>query len=153
MVLDDINAKERFLFQLEWLLALEHRYSHILQSGLVHVAYDAQDVRGLTYNASDAAQKLGEVTSCLKKAFRSTDLVARDGLNFWILTPFTQLDPVMEKVQKVITTAPQNGLAIARSNISIYLLRDHLKPDSAPFKSGKEFLTHLLQSKPSISLS
>lgn len=153
MILDDINSKERFMFQLEWLLALEHRYSHILQSGLVHVSYDAQEVRGLTYNASDAAQKLGEVMICLRQAFRSTDLVARDGLNFWILTPFTQLDPVMEKVQQILTTAPQNGLAIAKSNINIYLLRDHMNPDSPPFKSGKEFLTHLLQSKASISVA
>ena len=153
MILDDINSKERFMFQLEWLLALEHRYSHILQSGLVHVSYDAQEVRGLTYNASDAAQKLGEVMICLRQAFRSTDLVARDGLNFWILTPFTQLDPVMEKVQQILTTAPQNGLAIAKSNINIYLLRDHMNPDSPPFKSGKEFLTHLLQGKSSISVA
>ena len=147
MVLDDINAKEKFLFHLEWLLALEQRYFHILQSGLVHIAYDPKDVQGLTFGAGDAAQRLGEVMVCLKQAFRSTDLVMREGMNFWILTPFTQLDPVMEKVKKVITTAPKNGLDIAKSDIGIFLMRDYMKPESPAFKSGAEFLNFLLSPK------
>lgn len=153
MVLDDINAKEKFLFHLEWLLALEQRYFHILQSGLVHIAYDPKDVQGLTFGAGDAANKLGEVMDCLKQAFRSTDLVMREGMSFWILTPFTQLDPVMEKVRKVITTAPNNGLDIARSDIGIFLMRDHMKPDLPAFKTGAEFLAFLLKNQTPLQLA
>lgn len=144
MVLDDMVAHERFLFQLEWLLALEYRYSNVLQSGLVHIAYDARDVQDLSYGAGDAAAKLSEVMACLKQAFRSTDLIARAGVNFWILTPFTQSDPVVEKVQQVIRTAPQEGLAIAQSNIRVYLLRDHVQPGGPVFANGQAFLDHLL---------
>ena len=61
MVLQDMYAREHFLFQLEWLLALEHRHHHILQSGLVYVRFDPHDVRGLTFDAADAANPLGEV--------------------------------------------------------------------------------------------
>jgi hypothetical protein len=147
MVLDDMYARERFLFQLEWLLALENRYSNVLQSGLVHIAYAEADIRELTYGASDAARQLGEVMASLKQAFRSTDLIARDGLSFWILTPFTQTDPVMDKVQKVIRTAPQNSLGVAQHNVRVFLLRDHLTPDGPTFTDGKAFLTHLLSLK------
>lgn len=150
MVLDDMYARERFHFQLEWLLALEQRHHNILQSGLVLVTYDPQDLRGLTFDAADAATKLGEVLTCLKKAFRSTDLMTREGMSFWILTPFTQLDPVMDKVRHVLTHAPQNGLAIAKSDIRIYLLRDHLIEDASVGKSSSEFLDYLKKRPPSV---
>jgi hypothetical protein len=152
MVLEDMYARERFLFQLQWLLALEHRYHHILQSGLVHVTYDPQDVHGLTFDAADAASQLGEVMACLKRSFRSTDLVAREGMSFWILTPFTQFDPVMDKVRHVLTHAPDNGLAIAKSDIHIYLLRDHLKHDAPAFKAAEDFLDYLKQRPVSVNL-
>lgn len=147
MVLNDMHARERFFFHLEWLLALEHRYSHILQSGLICIAYDGRDVMDSTYDAGDAVLKLCEVMDCLKQAFRTTDLIARDGLNFWILTPFTQSDPVIEKVKQVIKTAPENGLEIVKSDIQIFLLRDHLKPGTPAFKTGQDFLTYLLHSQ------
>jgi hypothetical protein len=143
MVLDDMNARDQFLFHLDWLLSLEARYHHILQSGLVHVALNPADVHGLTYDAGDAAHKLGEVMTCLQQAFRSTDLVMREGMSFWILTPFTQLDPVVEKVKTVISTAPKNGLEIAQSNVKIYLLRDHMSDTAAESKSAEAFLDYL----------
>ena len=152
MVLDDMYSRERFLFQLDWILALEHRHRHILQSGLVHITYDPQDVHGLTFDAADAAKQLGEVLACLKKSFRSSDLMAREGMNFWILTPFTQLDPVMEKVRHVLTYAPENCLAIAKSNIRIYLLRDHVKGDSMAFGKAEDFLDYLRQQPASVNL-
>jgi hypothetical protein len=152
MVLDDMYARERFLFQLEWLLALEQRYHNVLQSGLVRVAYDPQDVHGLTFDAADAATQLGKLMACLKSSFRSTDLVAREGMNFWILTPFTQLDPVMDKVRHVLTNAPENGLAIAKSDIRVYLLRDHLKGGGAGHDKAQAFLAYLQQQPASVNL-
>jgi hypothetical protein len=143
MVLDDLTAHERFLVMLEWILALERRHADVLQPGLVHIKYDPQDIRDLTFGASDAAQKLSEVADCLTHAFRGTDLIAREGMSFWILTPFTQIDPVVEKVRQVISTAPKNGLGIAHSNVRIYMLRDHVSGAAGKFKAGQDFLDYL----------
>jgi hypothetical protein len=143
MVLDDLTAHDKFILMLEWMLALEKRHADVLQPGLVHIKYDPQDIRDLTFGASDAAQKLNEVADCLKQSFRGTDLIFRDGMGFWILTPFTQIDPVVEKVRQIITTAPQNGLGIAQSNVRIYLLRDHLGGAAGQFKAAQDFLDYL----------
>lgn len=143
MVLDDLTAHDKFLVLLEWMLALEKRHADVLQPGLVHIRYDAQDIRDLTFGASDAAKKLSEVADCLKEAFRGTDLIAREGMSFWILTPFTQIDPVVEKVRQVMATAPQNGLGIAHSNVRIYLLRDHIGGAAGQFKAAQDFLDYL----------
>lgn len=143
MVLDDLTAHDKFLVLLEWMLALEKRHADVLQPGLVHIRYDAQDIRDLTFGASDAARKLSEVADCLKEAFRGTDLIAREGMSFWILTPFTQIDPVVEKVRQVMATAPQNGLGIAHSNVRIYLLRDHIGGAAGQFKAAQDFLDYL----------
>jgi len=145
MVLEELLARERFIFQLEWLLALEHRYHHVLQSGLVHVVYDPADVHRLTLDAADTTKQLDNLLACLKKAFRSTDLIAREGMSFWILTPFTELDPVMDKVRQVITTAPDNGLTLASTDIQFYLLRDYLNAHTVQLKEGEVFLQYLLQ--------
>jgi GGDEF domain-containing protein len=143
MVLDDLTAHDRFVLMLEWMLALEKRHADVLQPGLVHIKYDAQDIRDLTFGASDAAQKLSEVADCLKQAFRGTDFIAREGMDFWILTPFTQIDPVTEKVRQILKTAPQNGLGIAHSNIRIHMLRDHMDGAAAKFKAAHDFLDYL----------
>ncbi len=144
MVLDDISANDKFLVMLDWMLALEGRHADALQPGLVYVAYDQTDVRDLTFGASDAARKLSEVLDCLQRAFRTTDIIARQGMGFWILTPFTQIDPVIGKVRQVIKTAPKNGLAIAHSNIRIFMLRDHIAARPAKFRSAQECLDYLL---------
>jgi len=143
MVLDDIYSRDRFLSQLDWILALEQRYQHILQSGLVHITYNTRDVQNLTFDAGDAAIRLGEVLACLKNAFRSTDLVTREGMSFWILTPFTQLDPVADKVRYILKYAPENGLTIASSQIRVHLLRDHVKKDMDHCKTAEDFLNYL----------
>jgi len=144
MVLNDISAHDKFLLMLEWMLALEERHADVLEPGLVYIAYNSSDIRDLTFGASDAANKLSEVLECLQQAFRTTDIIAREGLGYWILTPFTQIDPVIGKVRKVLTTSPQNGLAIAHSNVRIFMLRDHVAARPANYKSGQEFLEYLL---------
>ena len=142
--LNDLDARERFLHILDWMLALELRHAAALEPGLVRISYDHLDVHEMTYSASDAAEKLGEVLVCLQQAFRSTDIIARDGLNFWILAPFTQSDPVIDKVRHVLQTAPQKGLAIARSDISIFFFKDHLTAENPKFTTGRDFLNFLL---------
>lgn len=143
MFAEDISAQDKFKVMLEWILALEKRHAEALQPGLIHIKYDEADIRDLTFGASDAAQKLNEVLGCLRTAFRTTDIIAREGMGFWILSPFTQIDPIMEKVQNVIRTAPQNGLGIAQSNVRVYLLRDHMQGAAANFKAAEDFLDYL----------
>lgn len=143
MVLDDLTAHDKFMVLLEWMMALEKRHADSLQPCLVYIKYDEHDVRDLTFGASDAARKLSEVLECLRHAFRTTDLITRDGMSFWILSPFTQFDPVMEKVTKVMRTAPQNGLAIAHSNVRIYNLKDHVHGGAGKFTHGQDFLDYL----------
>ncbi len=152
MVLDDLYSRERFLSQLDWILALELRYQNILQTGLVHVRYHPREIQNLTFDAADAARQLGEVLACLRKSFRATDLVMRDGLAFWILTPFTQLDPVLEKVRQVLHYGPENGLAIASSDLQIYLLRDHVQRSPGAPASAEQLLDYLRQQAPSLNL-
>lgn len=150
--MDEITDRDKFLIMLEWMLALEQRHSDALEPGLIHIAYDASDIRDLTFGAGDAAHKLTEVLQCLQQVFRGTDLIAREGMNYWILAPFTQIDPVMEKVRKVLTTAPQSGLAIAHSNVRVYMLRDHMDSPSAKVRDAEGFLAHLL-TQPAIELA
>lgn len=143
MFAEDITAQDKFKVMLEWMLALEKRHADALQPGLIHIKYDEADIRDLTFGASDAAHKLNEVMDCLRRAFRTTDIIAREGMGFWILSPFTQIDPIMEKVQNVIRTAPQNGLGIAQSNVRVYLLRDHMHGPAANFRAAEDFLDYL----------
>jgi hypothetical protein len=143
MVSDEISPDNKFWVLLEWMLALDARHADVLQPGLVHINYDPTDIRDLTFGAHDAAQKLHEVMDCLRDAFRGTDMITRKGMGFWILAPFTQIDPVVEKVRKVIQTAPQNGLAIAQSNVRIYMLHDHVTSRPGGFADVDDFLDYL----------
>jgi hypothetical protein len=147
---EEMNAFDRFMVMLEWMLALEKRHADALQPGLVHIKYDASEIRDLTFGASDAATKLNEIQTCLQQVFRTTDLITRDGHSFWILSPFTQIDPIMEKVQQVIHTAPQNGLVVAHSNVRVYLLKDHMHSAAANFKNGRDYLDYLAALPPAV---
>lgn len=147
MAFEELNTRDQFFYMLEWMLVLERRHGHALQVGLVHIAYDPIQIRDLTFSASDTATKLDEIKQCLNSAFRKTDLVTRDGMGFWIIAPFMYTDPVTQKVNHVIKTAPQNGLAIADSNVRIFIMKDYLEDKTLDFKTGQEFLDHLLKSK------
>lgn len=148
MVLDDLYAKERALFHLEWLLHVERRHDNVLQSALVHIALNPEDVRRMSFGAGDAAEKLGEVLTCLQTACRSTDVMMREGMDFWIITAFAQLEPLTEKLKAIMATAPQNGLEIAQNSIRVYLLRDFIKPGMPSIDKGADFLA-LLKRSPS----
>jgi hypothetical protein len=144
MVLDDLTAHDRFVGLLEWMLALEKRHAEVLEPGLVYVQYNPEDVRELTFDASDAAHKLSAILTCLRSAFRGTDLITRIGTDFWILVPFTQIDPVIEKVQKVLRSTAAGDLGIAHSNVHIYPLRDHMAGGAAHMQSASDFLGYLM---------
>lgn len=145
MSLEDIEAREKFLFTLEWLMAVAKRYAGQLQFALAHIDYVNARVLGETYGAQKAAQKLDDVAHALRKAFRKTDLVARDGVDFWILLPYTPADETLsDRLTYIIETASQSGLQIVDRDISIFALPyDEIEMSSEG--SALEFLQYLKQ--------
>lgn len=126
MFSDDIEAREKFLFTLGWLLAVTKRQSANLQFCLAHINFENPDILGETYGAQKASEKLDEVSHLLRKAFRKTDLVAREGGDFWILVPYTPPEEkLVDKIKYIIEIASQSGLQIVERDISIFPLSQH----------------------------
>lgn len=120
---EDFAARDKFFYTLEWLLAVTKRYSGALHFGLAHINYETSKILGETFGAQIAAHKLDEISHSLRKAFRKTDLVARDGADFWILVPFTPAEEkLVDKITYIIETASQSGLQIVERDISVFLL-------------------------------
>lgn len=143
MTQEDIEAREKFLFTLEWLLAVTKRYSGHLQFGLAHIDYENPGILGETYGAQKASQQLDEVSHSLRKAFRKTDLVMRDGVDFWILVPYTPADEkLVDKIKYIVETASQGGLQIVERDISIFSL-PQAAVDLGEDCSALEFLSYL----------
>lgn len=140
---EDFDARDKFLFTLEWLLAVTKRYSGGLQFGLAHINYETSRILGETYGAQKAAQKLDEVSHSLRRAFRKTDLVAREGADFWILLPFAPSEEkLLDKIKYIIETASVSGLQIVERDISIFVLpNDAAKLDAN--STALEFLDYL----------
>jgi PleD family two-component response regulator len=149
---EDIDSHEKFLFTLEWLLAVTHRYSDPLQFGLVHIHYANLSVLAETYGAKNASQKLDDVSHSLRKAFRKTDLVARDGSDFWILVPYTQANErLVDKVNDTIKKVSQDDLHVAEHDINIFSLsQDVVKICEGC--SGAEFLAYIKINRTGLTL-
>lgn len=122
---EDIEASDKFLFTLEWVLAVTKRYSKHFKFGLAYINFQNPRILGETYGAQKASQKLGEISRVLRKTFRKTDLVARDGADFWILMPYSPVDEsLVDKIKYIIDTTSQSGLHIVERDISIFSLSD-----------------------------
>lgn len=129
MYYEDIEASERFLFTLEWMLEVTKRYSDHFQFGLAYINFQNPKILGEAYGAQKASQKLDEISRTLRKAFRKTDLVARDVADFWILVPYSPPDEnLVDKIKYIVETASQSGLQVVERDISIFSLsRDIIK--------------------------
>ncbi|MCK9202159.1 MAG: diguanylate cyclase [Gallionella sp.] len=139
---EDIDASEKFLFTLEWLLAVKKRYSGQFDFALAHINYGHPSILGETYGAAIASQKLDEFSHALRKAFRKTDLVARYGVDFWILVPYTPVDEkLVDKIKYITETASQGGLQIVERDISIFALPHDLIATEE--SSAEDFLKRL----------
>lgn len=140
---DDIEAREKFLFTLEWLLAVSKRYAGHIQFALAHVDFENPRILGETYGAQKASQKLDEISQALRRVFRATDLVTRDGVDFWILLPYTPADEnLSDKISYIIETASQGGLQIVERDISIFSLPSE-GLDLITERPALEFLSYL----------
>lgn len=148
---DELQAREKFLTTLEWLLAVTARYSGHVQVGLIHIDFGNPRILGEAYGAQRASQRLQEVAHCLRKAFRKTDMVARDGEDFWILTPYTPVtDSLSDKVKHITEMASQNGLEFVERDISVFSLAD-FSAELAVDRTAPEFLQHLKRNRIQLS--
>jgi GGDEF domain-containing protein len=119
---EDHEARERFLITLDWLLALNERYDNAVRYGLLHVCFHDRQVLGDVYGAQHAVNLLTGLAARLRKAFRKTDLVARDGTEFWILIPYTEPQTVIDKVTQLVDLASQSGLDVVERDLAFFTL-------------------------------
>ncbi len=150
MILKDLEAKAHFVHTLEWIMAVIHRYSSPIQFGLVHITHGNGNEIGEKYGAQDAVRQLVAVTDSLRNAFRKTDLVARDGSDFWVIVPYTPAtEKIYDKVVSILQNADHDGLRIVDRETSIFSLPMNLSElTKEPSKlTALEFLTHLKENK------
>lgn len=140
-----VELQEKFLFTLDWLLAVTRRYSSHVRFCLVRINFGNARVLGDIYGAQEAALKLNEILLCLSLSFRKTDLVTRDGANFWVLTPYTPADgKLADKVKEIIDVVSQNKLLIVERDISIFSLPFEA-PELDQNCSAADFLAYLMK--------
>lgn len=144
---EDIDALDRFMITLEWLMALQDRHPNALHFGLVHVCFHNKESLGQAYGARDAAQMLSKLSHQLRTAFRKTDRVARDGTDFWVLVPYTLPGTVTEKITKLVELASDNGLDIVDRDVAVFTMPDPQIINNMAFNSAGEFLSYLKQNR------
>ncbi len=145
---EDLDAREKFLYTLEWLLEVTKRHSGPLQFGLAYIHYKDPKIFGERYGAKAAAQKLDDVSHNLRNTFRKTDLVARDGSDFWILVPYTPVtEKLVDKVNDMIQLASKGDLEIMAHDVFIFSLTQdaikQCKDCSTEGSSAVAFLAHI----------
>jgi predicted signal transduction protein with EAL and GGDEF domain len=139
----DLDAREKFLYTLEWLLEVSKRYSGPLQFGLAYIHYKDPHILGETYGAKTASQKLDDVSHTLRKIFRKTDLVARDGTDFWVLVPYTPVnEKLVDKVNGIIEKASQGDLEIMGHDVFLFSLSQDVVKQCKECTAA-DFLTHI----------
>lgn len=145
---EDIEAWERFLWILEWVLSLEIRYSGALHYSLVKISFHDMNTLGNAYGANWAVYMLVDTASRLRTTFRKTDLVARNGTDIWVLLPCATHEIVLEKIAKVVEVAAENGLDIVDRDVSIYeITQSSLLNKDRQFESPLDFLDFISDKK------
>lgn len=147
MMQDELQALDRFLSTLEWLMALHERNPTVLHFGLVHVCFHDRHQLGAAYGARDAAEMLSKLARQLRQSFRKTDLIARDGTDFWILVPYTEPETVTAKVTTLVELASDNGLDIVDRDVAVFTMPDPEIMNNMAFNSASEFLAHLKRNR------
>lgn len=126
MLQEDIETRDKFLYTLNWLAALLQRHPGCLRFGLIHIEFETPHRLGETFGAKIATNLLASFADSLRQAFRSTDLVARDGSSVWVLTPLTEPDNVTSKVADILVISSADGLDLVERNIRVFSLPEQL---------------------------
>jgi GGDEF domain-containing protein len=137
---EDTAAWEKFLYVLEWVLAVQMRYASNLRHSLVCISFHDQKKLGDAYGAKDALQMLVDLAKQLRHSLRKTDLVARNGTAIWVMIPFVTPESVLSKVSQIVEIASANGLDIVDRDISIFSIPDAGILEGQDFKSAEDFL-------------
>lgn len=133
----------RFLSILDWLLAMHVRHPAQMQFGILHVCFHEQQRLGMAYGAPAAHHMLNELATHLRQEFRRTDLVARDGTDFWVLVPYTEPATVQSKVVSLVEAASRNGLSIVDRDVAFFTLHEDWCDDANKRYSAKDFLAYI----------
>jgi hypothetical protein len=145
----DVEARDCFLYTLDWLLALHCRYARSLQFGLIHIAFCDPQQPGGQLDEHEAALLLVDLTQALQNACRRTDLVARDGVDFWILVPFSEPEHVADKVRAIVDAASATGLDLRERHIAVhYLPQETLADKAEAMQSASALLAYLKRIHP-----
>jgi len=122
---NDAASWERLLHVLEWILAVKLRHADSLDFSLAYISFGDKATLGNRYGAMRAVQMLVELARELSNAMRKTDLVARNGTDFWVLIPHIEAESVVPKVTRIVEIASENGLDVVDRDISIFALQDN----------------------------
>lgn len=137
---EDTAAWEKFLYVLEWVLAVQARYATSLRHSLVCISFHDQKRLGDTYGAKDALQMLVDLAKQLRQSLRKTDLVARNGTSVWVMIPFVTPESVLAKVSQIVEIGAANGLDIVDRDISIFSIPDAGILEGKNFNDAEDFL-------------
>jgi GGDEF domain-containing protein len=137
---EDTAAWEKFLYVLEWVLAVQMRYASNLRHSLVCISFHDQKKLGDAYGAKDALQMLVDLAKQLRKSLRKTDLVARNGTSVWVMIPFVTPESVLSKVSQIVEIGAANGLDIVDRDISIFSIPDAGILEGKNFNNAEDFL-------------
>lgn len=136
----DAAAWEKFLYVLDWVLAVQVRYAGNLRHSLVCISFHDQKTLGDTYGAKDALRMLIELAQQLRHSLRKTDLVARNGTAIWVLIPFVTPESLLSKVAQIVEIAAANGLDIVDRDISVFSIPDAGILEGLDYDSAQDFL-------------
>ncbi len=137
---EDTAAWEKFLYVLDWVLAVQVRYANNLRHSLVCISFHDQKALGDAYGAKDALQMLVDLARELRTSMRKTDLIARNGTAIWVMIPFVTPESVLSKVSQIVEIAAANGLDIVDRDIAIYSIPDAGILEGQNFKSAEDYL-------------
>ncbi len=144
MVNHDAKSREFFINTLDWLSLVVNRYADNFNFALVKIAFGHGNELGEAYGAPEASKQLVAMTADLQKAFRKTDLVCRNGSDFWVIFPYTPFsENIYEKILGVIQEAHHNGLNIVDREIAIFTLPFDTSKQENPNLSAVELLDYL----------
>lgn len=135
-MISDIQLCSRFIDTLDWICQVLIRHSDDFNVALVKIAYGDDNSLGEAYGAPEALRQLSSLTHDLQSSFRQSDLVGREGTDFWILFPYTRVtDNIYDKLMDVLQGSAHNNLNIVEREIAIFELpviyqKATVKPDN-----------------------
>lgn len=130
----DAASWEKLLHVLEWIIDVKLRYSGIdvklghadnLDFSLTYISFYDRVTLGNMYGAMMAFQMLVELDNELSRAMRKSDIVARNGTDFWVLIPRNEADLVVPKISRIVEIAAKNGLDVVDYGISTFAFQDN----------------------------